>query len=191
VRFIKIILVHSTNRQMEREENLREIEDKDNLETLEEQSSSVVVCDQNLVETVDPPVKKTNIVENQWETLSKRTGCCWQVRASCPKTMGVLSISSLSLSHNDHPIRDKTNRFAVKYRTFTDNMLNDIKFWTETSNITMRTQYQMLIKQYPNTFFLPQDISNAIQTFKRQNHVECEAAILLNYLLERKAEDTR
>ncbi|KAF0468347.1 protein far1-related sequence 5-like [Gigaspora margarita] len=39
--------------------------------------------------------------------------------------------------------------------------------------------------------FLPQDISNAIQTFKRQNHVECEAAVLLNYLLERKAKNTR
>ncbi|CAG8798580.1 20611_t:CDS:2, partial [Dentiscutata erythropus] len=151
-------------------------ESEDNLEIFEEQSSSVVVCDQNLVETVDSPAvgqtfnkynngvcrscryaceyqgckavkKKTNIVENQWETQSKCTGYRWQIRASCPKTTGILSINSLCLSHNDHSIKDETNRFAVKYHAFTKDMLNDIKFWTKTGNITMRTQYQMLINR--------------------------------------------
>ncbi|CAG8737114.1 4835_t:CDS:2, partial [Gigaspora rosea] len=171
---------------MECEDNLHQMEDEDNLETLAEQSLSVVICPRNSSVSYASQNIKMEFVEAVDTPVNTK-----QVRASCPKTTGVLSINSLSLSHNDHPIIDETNRFAVKYHTFTDNMLNDIKFWTETGNITMRTQYQMLIKRYSNAFFLPQDISNAIQTFKRQNHVECEAAVLLNYLLERKAEDTR
>ncbi|CAG8656737.1 6109_t:CDS:2, partial [Gigaspora rosea] len=58
---------------------------------------------------------KTSIVENQWQTRSKRNGCHWQIRASCPKTAGILKINSLCLNHNDHPIKDDTNKFATKY----------------------------------------------------------------------------
>ncbi|CAG8787717.1 6643_t:CDS:1, partial [Gigaspora rosea] len=53
----------------------------------------------------------------------------------------------------------------------------------------MRTQYQMLVKQYPDVFFLPQDLSNVIQSFKQQNHVKYEATTLLNDLLEYKSKD--
>ncbi|CAG8812405.1 3477_t:CDS:2 [Gigaspora margarita] len=111
--------------------------------------------------------KKTCIAENQRQMQSKRTGYRWQIRASCPKTTGILSISSLFLSHNDHPIKDETNKFAVKYRAFSEDMLKNIKFWTEIGNLNMRTQSQMLMKRYP------------------------DAATLLNHLLECKAEDTR
>ncbi|RIB17484.1 hypothetical protein C2G38_2187183 [Gigaspora rosea] len=97
----------------------------------------------------------------------------------------------VEVHHNDHPLTDKTNKFASKHRAFSEKMLKDIRFWTEIGNLNMRTQYRMLTKQYPNAFFLPQDLSNAIRSFKRQNHTECEAAILLNELLERKADDTR
>ncbi|RIB01589.1 hypothetical protein C2G38_2230365 [Gigaspora rosea] len=103
----------------------------------------------------------------------------------------ILKINSVCLDHNDHQIKDETNKFALKYRTFSEDMLNDIKFWTEIGNINMRTQYQMLVKQYPDVFFLPQDLSNVIQSFKQQNHVECKAATLLNDFLERKSKDNR
>ncbi|RIB17893.1 hypothetical protein C2G38_2186104 [Gigaspora rosea] len=72
--------------------------------------------------------KKTCIAKNQRQMRSKRTGCRWQIRASCPKTTGILSISSLFLNHNDHPIKNETNKFAVKYRAFSEDMLKDIKF---------------------------------------------------------------
>ncbi|KAF0498704.1 protein far1-related sequence 11-like isoform x3 [Gigaspora margarita] len=66
---------------------------------------------------------KTCIVENQQQTRSKHTRCRWQVRASCPKTTEILSINFLSLNHNDHPIEDQTNKFAVKYREFSEDIL--------------------------------------------------------------------
>ncbi|RIB23895.1 hypothetical protein C2G38_2169977 [Gigaspora rosea] len=96
---------------------------------------------------------KTSIAENQRQTRSKRIGCRCQVRTSCPKTTGILKINSVCLNHNDYQIRNETNKFALKYRTFFEDMLKDIKFWTEIGNINMRTQYQMLVKQYPDVFF--------------------------------------
>ncbi|CAG8743690.1 12519_t:CDS:2, partial [Gigaspora rosea] len=118
---------------------------------------------QNLAKMVDTPT--VGQIFGSWEELDryislyarsqnfvnvirgsdKRTGCRWQIRASCPKTTGIL----------------------IKYRAFSEDMLKDIKFWTEI------------------------DLSNAIQTYKRQNRVEYEAATLFNHLLVRKAEDTR
>ncbi|CAG8737040.1 27413_t:CDS:2 [Dentiscutata erythropus] len=73
----------------------------------------------------------------------------------------------ICLNHNDHQISDETNKFALKYRIFSESMLKEIKFWTEVGNINMRTQYQILVKQYP------------------------DAATLLNNLLEHKSKDSR
>ncbi|CAG8844204.1 4060_t:CDS:2, partial [Gigaspora margarita] len=70
-------------------------------------------------------------------------------------------------------------------------MLADIEFWTTKGNLSMRTQRQLLEAKYANVFFLPQDLSNAIQKVKKEQQVDDEAAILINHLLERKAEDTR
>ncbi|CAG8442453.1 9107_t:CDS:2 [Gigaspora rosea] len=137
-----------------------------NSEILEEQPLDVEVHNQNSVEMVNAPV--VGQLFSNWDEIDrKRTGCRWQVRATCPKKTDILSISSLCLSHNDHPLTDETNKFASKHRAFSEEMLKDIRFWTEI------------------------DLSNAIRSFKRQNHTECEAAILLNQLLERKADDTR
>ncbi|CAG8836493.1 16826_t:CDS:10, partial [Gigaspora margarita] len=116
--------------------------------------------------------------------------CRYAFRASCPKTTSILKINSVCLNYNDHQIRNETNKFALKYRTFSKDMLKDIKFWTKIGNINIRTQYQMLVKQYPDIFFLSQDLSNVIQSFKQQNSVEYKAATLLNDLLERKSKDS-
>ncbi|CAG8775182.1 20867_t:CDS:1, partial [Dentiscutata erythropus] len=71
---------------------------------------------------------KTNIAENQRQTRSKRTGCHWQVRATFPKKTGILSISSVYLVHNNHLMENGTNKFASKYRAFSEDMLKDIEF---------------------------------------------------------------
>ncbi|CAG8833697.1 10036_t:CDS:2, partial [Gigaspora margarita] len=167
------------------------MESEDNIEFLEEQTLNVKANNQNLGELVDAPMigqtfgswdeldhfisfyaKSQNFVsmirgseyKDGSATNSKQT-YRMPLANSCklPKTTGVLSITSLHLSHNDYPVKDETNK----------------------------TQYRMLTKQYPDTFFLPKDLTNTIQTFKRQNHVEYEAAILLNHLLEHKSDDNR
>ncbi|CAG8854656.1 38113_t:CDS:2, partial [Gigaspora margarita] len=103
---------------------------------------------------------------------------------------GICRSRRYACEHQGHSGTNKTG-IAENQRQTRNDMLKDIKFWTEIGNINMKTQYQMLVKQYPDVFFLPQDLSNAIQNFKRQNHVECEAATLLNNLLEHKSKDNR
>ncbi|CAG8727473.1 18777_t:CDS:2 [Gigaspora margarita] len=60
---------------------------------------------------------------------------------------GMLSISSVNLVHNNHLLENETNKFASKYRALSEDMLKDIKFWTKTGNINMKTQYQILIER--------------------------------------------
>ncbi|CAG8693801.1 14858_t:CDS:2 [Gigaspora rosea] len=178
------------------------------LESFEEQLLDITTCEENLDERVDTSdqnldkridAPKIGQTFNNWDELdqydngvcrSRLYACEHQGHNAMKKKTCILRINSLYLSHNDHSLKDETNKFAVKYRTFSEEMLNDIKFWTEAGDLNMRTQYQMLMKRYPDVFFLPQDLSNTIQVYKRQSQVECESAVLLNYLLERKAEDT-
>ncbi|CAG8758604.1 44534_t:CDS:2, partial [Gigaspora margarita] len=169
-----------------------EIIDED-MEPFEERSSNTIIRAQESVETINAPIVGQTF--KSWEELdqyislyaksqnfasvirgseynngfcrSRRYACEHQGHNSAKNKTCILSINFLCLCHNDHQINDQTKKFAVKYRAFSEDMLKDIKFWTEI------------------------DLSNAIQTFKRQNYIENEAAVLLNYLLERKNEDTR
>ncbi|CAG8818692.1 11262_t:CDS:2, partial [Gigaspora margarita] len=134
-----------------------------NTETFKGQTSNNIGCDKSSDKTINALIvgqqfgswkeldqyislyaKSQNFATRQ--TRSKHTRCRWQVCTSCPKTTEILSINSLSLNHNDYSIEDQTNKFA----------------------------YQMLTKQYPDAFFLRQDLSNTIQSFKRQNNIKCE-----------------
>ncbi|CAG8765927.1 9809_t:CDS:2, partial [Dentiscutata erythropus] len=176
----------------ENDQNLAELNDQNLVEMVD--TALFKSNNQNLNEIVNTPtvgqIFDQNIIIVLAEVINMRVNTK-AIRASCPKTTDILSLSSLFLNHNNHPIKNITNKFAVKYRAFSEDMLKDIKFWTEIGNLNMRTQSQMLMKWYPDTFFLPQDLSNAIQTYKQQNRVEYETATLLNQLLERKSEDNR
>ena len=97
----------------------------------------------------------------------------------------------MSLEHGDHSLDPLANKFGITHRTLTEPMLADIEFWTTNGNLSMRTQCQLLEVKYENIFFLPQDLSNTIQKVKIEQRVDYEAAILINELIEHKAEDIR
>jgi hypothetical protein len=130
--------------------------------------------------------KKNMIVETQRNTRSKRSGCPWFINATCPKSTGIISITTMSLEHGDHLLDPLANKFGITHRTLTEPMLADIEFWTTKGNLSMRTQRQLLEAKYENVFFLPQDLSNAIQKVKIEQRVDYEAATLINDLIEHK-----
>ncbi|CAG8849012.1 36048_t:CDS:2, partial [Gigaspora margarita] len=132
--------------------------------------------------------KKKMIAKEQRNTRSKRNGCPWFINASCPKTTNVISITTIFLEHENHSLDPLTNKFGTIHRILTEPMLADIEFWTTKGNLSMRTQRQLLEAKYANVFFLPQDLSNAIQKVKKEQQVDDEAAILINYLLEHQYE---
>ncbi|CAG8461587.1 9412_t:CDS:2 [Ambispora gerdemannii] len=135
------------------------------------------------IDIVSIGVNIKTIAEEQRNTRTKRSGC--------PKKNDILSITSVFLEHGNHSRDPLTNKFAISHRTLTEPMLEDIKFWTTNGDISMRTQQQLLFAKYENVFFLPQDLTNAIQKFKKERQIENEAATLINHLLECKAEDIR
>ncbi|CAG8700816.1 25521_t:CDS:2, partial [Gigaspora rosea] len=161
---------------------------ENNSEQVKDQLINTLLNDQNSAETIEALV--VGQIFHDWEELDRfislyaktqnfvsvirgseyDKGVCRIRRYACEHqgNNSILGITSLCLNHNDHPINNQTNKFALKYQGFSENILKDIRFWTEI------------------------DLSNIIQSFnKRENHIECEAAFLLNYFLERKAEDTR
>ncbi|CAG8798545.1 12675_t:CDS:2, partial [Dentiscutata erythropus] len=114
--------------------------------------------------------KKMMIVEKQCNTRSKRSGYPWVINATCPKKTGIISITFLYLEHRDHLLDPLTKKFDLTHRTLTEPMLADIEFWTTNGNL---------------------NLSNAIKRVKAEQNVDCETATLINYLIERKAEDIR
>ncbi|CAG8816360.1 28144_t:CDS:2, partial [Gigaspora margarita] len=69
-----------------------------------------------------------------------------------------------------------------------------ISFYAKTQNfvsVIRRSEYDKGVCRIHRYTCKHQDFSNVIQTFKQQNHVKGKAVVLLNNLLERKAEDSR
>ncbi|CAG8831573.1 8927_t:CDS:2, partial [Gigaspora margarita] len=127
----------------------------------EQSSDSVINTSESLLPIPIPESgKKMMIVEKQRNTRSKCSGYPWVINAICPKKTGIISITSLYLEHGDHPLDPLTKKFEP--------MLADIEFWTTKGNLIL---------------------SNAIQRVKAKQNVDCETATLINYLIERKAED--
>ncbi|CAG8620310.1 18259_t:CDS:2 [Gigaspora rosea] len=132
---------------------------EDNSEILEEQPLDVEVHIQNSVKIVNTPVVGQTF--SNWNEIDRFIS----LYAKSQNFVSVIHGSKYNNGRTNDKYEvnalDKTNKFASKHRAFSEKMLKDIRFWTEI------------------------DLSNAIRSFKRQNHTECEAAILLNELLER------
>ncbi|CAG8832202.1 31838_t:CDS:2, partial [Gigaspora margarita] len=162
----------------------------------EQSSDSIINNEQSLNSVINTseslssiPIPESAEYDNRIRRHCRYSGCPWVINAICPKKTGIINITSLYLEHGDHPFDPLTKKFSLTYRTLTEPMLADIEFWTTKGNLSMRTQHQLLEAKYENVFFLPQDLSNAIQRVKAKQNVDCETAILINYFIEHKAED--
>ncbi|CAG8656901.1 14702_t:CDS:2, partial [Dentiscutata erythropus] len=118
---------------------------------------------------------------------SKRSGCRWHVNMSFPKKTAVISITSLELSHN-HTISPRANLYTSKYRTFPDDIVQKVRFYTVEGNLSATIQYRLLFAKFSNFTIHPRDLHNLIQKYKRIDHKENNAAKLLKHLLTKKAE---
>ncbi|CAG8677646.1 12709_t:CDS:2 [Cetraspora pellucida] len=84
---------------------------KNNSEYFEKRLLNIAVLDQHLAKALDTP-----IVKQMFGT--------W-------KRIGLIYFSLYEITeffHNNHLIENKTNKFASKYKAFSENMLKDIKF---------------------------------------------------------------
>ncbi|CAG8752902.1 20050_t:CDS:2, partial [Dentiscutata erythropus] len=109
----------------------------------EQSSNSVIDISESFLPIPIPEFgKKIMIVEKQRNTYSKCSGCPWVINATYPKKTGIISITSLYLEHEDHPLDPLTKKFGLTHRTLTEPMLADIEFWTTNGNLNLSNAIQ-------------------------------------------------
>ncbi len=83
-----------------------------------------------------------------------------------------------------HDISIETLKFALIYRSFTSEIMEEIKFYVVNSRCDTSIIWNLLQLKYPERVFLTQDLSNVIQKIKRNHNLQSgDASSLLAKLL--------
>ncbi|RHZ72157.1 hypothetical protein Glove_245g26 [Diversispora epigaea] len=126
----------------------------------------------------------------QKNTKTKKLSCPWHINLSFPKHSTKIIITTFINQHN-HALVPKTQEFATKYRSFTDEALKEISLMTKHGNLTLTAQRNLLKARFQNLHFQDQDLANAIQKYKNVNKINNDASTLLTSLMQKKIEDLR
>ncbi|CAG8626698.1 2030_t:CDS:2, partial [Funneliformis caledonium] len=99
------------------------------------------------------------------------------------------TVTSFNNEHN-HEISIETVKFSTTYKNFSEEIMEQIKFYVVHGRCDAGTIRNLLQLKYPDHVFLIQDLGNAIQRIKREKGLNLgEIASLLMKLLELQAND--
>ncbi|CAG8820019.1 3066_t:CDS:2, partial [Racocetra persica] len=97
----------------------------------------------------------------------------------------------LNTEHN-HQIDIETTKFATAYKSFSQEIMEQIKYYVIHGRCDATMIRNLLQPKYPDRIFLTQDLGNAIQKIKREHRINLgDTASLLTKLLEFQANDSR
>ncbi|CAG8847740.1 34286_t:CDS:2, partial [Gigaspora margarita] len=120
---------------------------------------------------------------------SKKQGCKWQINITRPLDSSIVTITTFNNEHN-HELSAETLKFAVAYKTFSQEIMDQIEFYVVYGRCDAATIRNLLQPKYPDRVFLTQDLGNAIQKVKREKGLNLgDAASLLMKLFELQAHD--
>lgn len=120
---------------------------------------------------------------------SKKQGCMWQVNINVRKNSPIATVTLLNDEHN-HEVSKETVQFATSYKTFSEEITEQIEFYVMYGRCDATTIRNLLQPKYPDRVFLTQDLGNAIQRIKREKGLNLgDAASLLTKLLEFQTND--
>ncbi|CAG8820907.1 14453_t:CDS:2, partial [Gigaspora margarita] len=112
---------------------------------------------------------------------SKKQECIRQINLTQPLGSSIVTVTTFNNKHN-HEISAKTLKFAVAYKPFSQEIINQIEFYVVYGNL--------LQPEYPDHIFLTQDLGNAIQKIKYEKELNLsDAASLLAKLFEFQSND--
>ncbi|CAB5195622.1 unnamed protein product [Rhizophagus irregularis] len=98
-----------------------------------------------------------------------------------------LTVTQFHSEHN-HEISTETLQFAPTYRTFPEEIMDQIEFYVIHGRCDALMVRNLLQSKYPDCVFLTQDLGNAIQKIKQKNGISLGgAASLLLKLLDLQA----
>ncbi|CAB5371154.1 unnamed protein product [Rhizophagus irregularis] len=114
-------------------------------------------------------------------------GCKWQINITQPSNSSIVTVTQFHSEHN-HEISTETLQFALTYRTFPEEIMDQIEFYVIHGRCDASMVRNLLQPKYPDRVFLTQDFGNAIQKIKRENGISLgDAASLLLKLLDLQA----
>ena len=126
----------------------------------------------------------------QRNTKTKKSSCPWHINLTFPEHETQIIITKFVNQHN-HELVPKSQEFATKYRSFTNEVLNKISLMTKHGNLTLTAQRNLLKARFPDLYFQNQDLANAIQKYKNTDKINNDASALLTVLMQKKIEDLR
>ncbi|RHZ84102.1 hypothetical protein Glove_85g101 [Diversispora epigaea] len=120
------------------------------------------------------------------ETLKqKKLSCPWYINLSFPEHSTKIIVTTFINQHN-YILVPKTQEFATKYQSFTDEALKEISLMTRHGNLTLTAQRNLLKARFQNLHFQDQNLANAIQKYKNVKKINNDASILLTSLMQKK-----
>ncbi|EXX57044.1 hypothetical protein RirG_210580 [Rhizophagus irregularis DAOM 197198w] len=118
---------------------------------------------------------------------SKKQGCKWQINITRPSNSSIVTVTQFHSEHN-HKISTETLQFAPTYRTFPEEIMDQIEFYVIHDRCDASIVRNLLQPKYPDHVFLIQDLGNAIQKIKWENGISLDdAAFLLLKLFDLQA----
>ena len=115
----------------------------------------------------------------QQNIKTKKSSCPWHINLTFPEHEIQIIITKFVNQHN-HELVPKSQEFATKYQSFTNEVLNEISLMTKHGNLTLTAQRNLLKARFPDLHFQNQNLANAIQKYKILIR---SIMMLLHYLL--------
>ncbi|CAG8793814.1 5890_t:CDS:2, partial [Racocetra fulgida] len=122
------------------------------------------------------PNKSAGFDKQRNKTLCK-VGCTWHINIVKKD------------EHRGYNLDQQSIQFLPQFRKLSEEMLEDICFWTLECNLNATKQYRMLVSKY-QCRVIKQDLYNVIHIIRHKKvPVKNDAFKVLNFLLEKKADN--
>ncbi|RIB27240.1 hypothetical protein C2G38_2161154 [Gigaspora rosea] len=124
------------------------------------------------------------------ERESKKIGCQWQLNVGYQKISSEIVINKLVNNHN-HSLALYRKEFAPSLRSFSQEVLDDIKFLTQECKLGTKAQCRYIAKKFPNQPLYDRDLYNAIHQYKNQmgNQRENDASDMVKWLMKQQEQE--
>jgi hypothetical protein len=127
--------------------------------------------------------------ELQRERGSNKFNCQWHCNFTLQKLENRVKCTTLEDIHNHELIPTDIPHLNARYRQFNNEMMQDLKFFTE-CKVAPVVQLEILKKKYPQHVFHKQDVYNSIYRLRKNNEEEnSDTTSFLNIFLEKIIED--
>ncbi|RIB12638.1 hypothetical protein C2G38_2200093 [Gigaspora rosea] len=134
--------------------------------------------------------KKVVDIVQQRDRASEKINCPWVCNINKIKDRESVKVTSFVDQHN-HICNDRVAQYTPKYRCFSPEVLDDIRFFTVDGQMGAKIQYRLLAAKYKDIYIHKKDLYNAIYRFKATSahQRQGDGQSILNKLLELQYEE--